>query len=245
MVPMKIRPGEFQAAGRGPQAAGPLDSSRHSGLAATADLSRPSGAAAKAGGIHAGSVGVAQAKSNAPSSRCDGSNPPDFLGRRHDPPAFPRRIVVLASRGLGPVRVSLSKRGPAASLRLSAGQRSSSLGWLRKRSRAHAPTPNVTGSFGLWQRGLGRAAQDQRPSGRCRDCHPSQAAALIHPPHFQRKLDVGVACPPHFRLCRIWAWLAAARLGHVVAARRRSEGIGAVHPGLCPKSINLILAGVG
>jgi hypothetical protein len=206
MVPMKIRHGEFQAADRGPQAAAPLDLSRHSGVAAKAD------------GIRAGAALSAPAESSAPSSRCDGANPPGLLGRRHDPPAFPRRKVGPPSCGLGPARVSLSKRGPAASLRLSAGQRSSSLGWLRTRSRAHASTPNVT--------------VIHVAPGICRTRHVLRGLAAtvsrVKPQRFRARLISGSAGNGH--------GLAVTRSGNAVAVRRGEWESGAVHRGLCPHS---------
>jgi hypothetical protein len=198
---MKIRPGEFPSANRGLQAAGPLDLPRQSSSAATPDLSRHSGLAAKAERIRARSARAASAESDAPGCRRDGVNPPDLLGRRHDPPAFPRRKVGPPSWGLGPARVSLSKRGPAASLRLSAGQRPSSLGWLHTRSRAIAPTPNVTviHASGCKTQGTLSAAF-------------AATATQAKPQRFFTRLISGES--------RIWPWPAAARLSHAVAARR-------------------------
>jgi hypothetical protein len=142
---MKIRPGEFQAANQGRQACSPLDLSRHSGIAATAGLSRPSGSAANAARIHAGTALSASAESSVSGSRCDGLNPPSLLGRRHDPPAFPRRIVGPPSCGLGPAAPSAKKkRGPVWSLRLSARQRPSLMKQCRTRSRVDASTLYVT-----------------------------------------------------------------------------------------------------
>jgi hypothetical protein len=224
MVPMKIRHGEFQAPDQGRQACRPQGWVRPRSSTATPDPSRHSGVAATADGIRAGTALSASAESSAPGSRCDGLNPPDLLGRRHDPSAFPRRKVGPPPCGLGPVRVSLSKRGPAASLRLSAGQRSSLMKQRRTRSRVDASALYVTvlhasgcKTQGTLSAAFAATATRAKPLRGSPVSFPAtpDVVGVVYPPHFQRKLDVGVA-----------------RSGHAVAARRRSGRNGAVHPGL-------------
>jgi hypothetical protein len=174
-------------------------------------------------------------------------------------PSFPRGKVGPPPCGLGPVRASLSKRDPAASLRLSLGQRRSStkaagnpfpfgfpiascdrFRWSRRRRSAVPPDRSQQRSLAA-QPDLSRPGVLAAMLGALkRDCGHSATASQVPPQRLFTRLISGES--------RIWARTAANRLGHAVAAspqKRTCPGIaallrrrrnGAVHAGSCPAS---------